>query len=97
VGNDHDRGELTDFVLDAALWLCVILSARSCTQRSHYAAYLSWDCPVCVDPDRRVGLVVDLPERGDVPAGFDPELTFTINQTKKATLRRVAFLLLVPN
>lgn len=40
---------------------------------------------------------MDLPERGDVPAGFDPELIFTINHTKKATLRRVAFLLLALN
>ena len=71
------RGELTDFVPDAAVWLCVVLSARSCTQGSHNATYLSGIIPF-VDPDRGFGLIVDLPERGDVLPRFDPELILTI-------------------
>lgn len=55
MGDHHDRGEPANQFLNAAVWLCAILSARCGTKIGDHGAYLSRDHPVCDDPGR--GLV----------------------------------------
>ena len=73
MGNDHDRGELTDFVPDAAARLCAVLLAQGCPGACDDTAYIPWHHPVRSDPGRGVCNLVAVHVHRDDRTGSDPE------------------------
>src|SRR6056297_1412003 len=74
MGDDHDRGEPSDLIPDAAFRVCAVLPAGGRAQGGDDRAYLSRGVAVRAHSGGGAGDPVVLPGYRDDPSGADGEL-----------------------